>query len=332
MVAAPLALMTSPNTFQPLIADKFFTNSILSRPPGAFPERIPSQTFPAEADRYLLYIYPGCPWAQRANITHKLKGLQDVIQVVVLDSLEPGKGWCFSGEGQFGHRRCPVFGCKYLKEIYEFAAPSYDCRIMIPALLDKQTKRIVSNSSGEITRMFISAFDDLLPLARRESSKGSGGLLPAQLLAQIDDFNAFAYDSINNGAYKTGFSSCQKSYTENVTRLFDGLDRVEALLSQPGHSPYLFGSHVTEADIRLFPAIVRFDVVYHTLFKCNLKMIRYDYPRIHAWLRRLYWDESTSHAFKDTTYMQIIREGYTRAAGETIVPIGPLPDVVPLSP
>lgn len=150
--------------------------------------------------------------------------------------------------------------------------------------------------------MFYSAFDDFLPALLRESSKPNGGLLPPHQLKEIDEMNTWVYDTINNGVYKSGFADTQEGYETNVTALFKSLDRVEEILSK-SKGKYIFGDHLTEADIRLYPTIVRFDVAYHTLFMCNLKMIRHDYPHIQKWLLALYWDESeeTRGAFRKST-------------------------------
>jgi glutathionyl-hydroquinone reductase len=156
--------------------------------------------------------------------------------------------------------------------------------------------------------MFYSAFDALIPASLQEKNKPEGGLLPPHLLAEIDDMNSWVYDTINNGVYKAGFAANQTAYEEAARKLFKSLDRVEEILTKSG-GPYLFGSHVTEADIRLYPTIARFDVAYHTLFMCNLKMIRYDYPQIQKWYLRLYSDETeeTRGAFKTSTYFDAVR-------------------------
>jgi hypothetical protein len=152
--------------------------------------------------------------------------------------------------------------------------------------------------------MFYEEFDEFLPAQQREINKGVAALRPKHLLTEIDSINALIYENVNNGVYKAGFASSQASYDENVTKIFDALDRVEDHLSKSSHVPYLFGDYITEADIRLFTTLIRFDVAYYPLFKCNLKMIRYDYPHLHGWLRRLYWNEGPETAggvFKSTT-------------------------------
>lgn len=150
--------------------------------------------------------------------------------------------------------------------------------------------------------MLYSSFDTFLPESAQEKNKPDGGLLPPHLINEIDEMNSWVYNTINNGVYKAGFAANQSAYEGAARALFKSLDRVEDILAKSS-GPYLFGSHVTEADIRLYPTIARFDVAYHTLFMCNLKMIRHEYPHIQKWYLRLYQDESeeTRGAFKAST-------------------------------
>lgn len=157
--------------------------------------------------------------------------------------------------------------------------------------------------------MLFEAFDPLLPVERQEANKGSAAFLPAHLETEINSLNSWVYDTINNGVYKVGFATSQQAYNEHVTKLFQSMDRLEDHLTHIEHYPYLFGRYITEADIRLFTTLIRFDIAYYTMFKCNLKMIRLDYPRLHAWLRRLYWSdgpETAGGAFKNTTHFDLV--------------------------
>lgn len=151
------------------------------------------------------------------------------------------------------------------------------------------------------------AFDHLLPPHLREANKGSAAFIPQHLRTDIDALNAWVFDTVNNGVYKIGFATSQAVYNEHITKLFHSLDRLEYHLSQPGHHPYLFGQYITEADIRLYTTLIRFDVAYYALLKCNMKMIRLDYPRLHTWLRHLYWiegPETSRGVFKSTTHFE----------------------------
>ena len=216
----------------------------------------------------------------------------------------------------------------------------------MPVLWDKKLHTIVNNESAEIIRMLYSSFDSFLEPDLREANKPGGGFLPSHLRKEIDEMNEWVYNTVNNGVYKVGFATTQDAYDANVYPLFKSLDRLEAHLSDPRHQPYLFGQYITEADIRLYTTMARFDVAYHTIFTCNLKMIRHDYPLLSRWLRNVYWDESdrtNGGAFKKTTFFDVYKYGYARARGRVqrgeksdvgwtvVLPRGPLPDIEPLT-
>ncbi|KAF2004503.1 transferase [Amniculicola lignicola CBS 123094] len=305
---------------------------ISNRMSSKFRNSIPSQHFPAEKGRYVVYVNYCCPWCHRVLIAHALKGLEHIVELVEVDSRTSAHGWWFSGRR--GPDRDPVYGVKYIKELYLKADPQYAGRVTLPLLWDKKHETIANNESGDIVRMFLEGFDEHLPPAEREVTKGSASYVPRHILPEIDALNAWVYDHVNNGVYKTGFATNQASYDDHVQKLFQALDRLEYHLSQPGHSPYLFGDRITEADIRLFPTIVRFDVAYYSLFKCNLKMIRYEYPHLHAWLRRLYWSvdpQTAGGVFRSTTSFDEIKRGYSSVvAGNGLIPAGPYPSIMPL--
>ncbi len=158
--------------------------------------------------------------------------------------------------------------------------------------------------------MMYTEFDELLPEEMREVNRPGGGFYPERLRKKIDEMNGWVYATVNNGVYKTGFAITQEAYESNLNPLFESLDRIEEHLGLQGHSPYIFGECITEADIRLYATLIRFDVAYHNIFKCNLKMIRHDYPRLDRWLRTLYWDESdrtNGGVFKKTTFFDFVR-------------------------
>ncbi|RDW78649.1 glutathione S-transferase family protein [Aspergillus mulundensis] len=285
--------------------------------------------FPPEKDRYHLYVSYACPWAHRTLIARKLKGLDDIISYTSVHWHLGEKGWRFAtpDEDIPGASTIPdPIHSEYthLRDIYFANEPDYTGRFTVPVLYDKKTKRIVSNESSEIIRMFYYEFDDLLPAQYQKVD-----LFPPPLREQIDATNAWVYDDVNNGVYKSGFATTQEAYEKNVTTLFSSLDRIEKHLAE-SKSPYFFGDDITEADIRLYTTIVRFDPVYVQHFKCNIRDIRSGYPAIHAWLRKLYWDVP---AFKETTQFEHIKKHYTKSHSQInpfgITPVGPTPDILP---
>jgi len=216
----------------------------------------------------------------------------------------------------------PVNGVETIRDLYLLANPNYTGRFSVPVLWDKKTNSIVNNESSEIIRMFATEFDKSIDEEHRNIN-----LVPTKLLGSIDEMNQWIYDDINNGVYKCGIAKKQDAYQKNVIQLFKSLDRVEILL-RSSVGPYILGPELTEVDIRLYPTIVRFDVVYASLFKTNIDTIRSGYPAIHKWLRRLYWDLP---AFHETTNFEHIKNHYftslTPLNPDGIVPLGPRPDI-----
>ncbi|WP_111562893.1 glutathione S-transferase family protein [Rhizobium sp.] len=265
--------------------------------------------FKAEAGRYHLYVSLACPWAHRTLIFRKLKRLEDLISVSVVDPLMLEKGWEFKvGDGATGD---PLFNAKALSDIYVKADPHYSGRVTVPVLWDKKTNTIVSNESAEIIRMFNSAFDAL--------TGSTTDFYPQDLRGEIDDLNALIYDTVNNGVYKAGFATAQDAYSESVLKLFETLDMLEDRL---GKGRYLLGDRLTEADWRLFTTLVRFDPVYVGHFKCNVRRIA-DYPNLSAYLRDLY----QTSGIKETVDFRHIKDHYYRSH-KTINPTG----IVPVGP
>ncbi len=265
--------------------------------------------FKAEAGRYHLYVSLACPWAHRTLIFRKLKKLEDLISVSIVDPLMLENGWEFKGKD--GGTIDPLFGAKALWEIYVKADPHYSGRVTVPVLWDKQTGTIVNNESAEIIRMFNSAFDGL--------TGSKDDFYPENLRTDIDALNTLVYDTVNNGVYKAGFATTQDAYEENARRIFETLDTLEKRLST---KRYLFGEHLTEADWRLFTTLVRFDAVYVGHFKCNIRRIA-DYPNLSAYLRDLYQVAGVA----ETVNIEHIKHHYYwshRTINPTgIVPIGP---------
>lgn len=230
--------------------------------------------FKAEAGRYHLYVSLACPWAHRTLILRKLKGLESLIDVSVVSWLMREHGWTFDPEhGSSGDK---LDGLDYLYQRYTAEDAHYTGRVTVPLLWDKQQQRIVSNESAEIIRMFNSAFDGL--------TGNDLDFYPQPLRKRIDELNERIYPAVNNGVYRAGFATTQAAYEEAFDELFAMLDELEALL---GERRYLAGEYLSEADIRLFTTLIRFDAVYHGHFKCNLRRI-VDYPNLSNWLRELY--------------------------------------------
>jgi len=231
--------------------------------------------FKAESGRYHLYVSLACPWAHRTLIFRAIKGLSDHITVDVVNPEMLSDGWTFETDedGATGDR---LFGLPFARDIYLRADPNFSGRVTVPILWDKQQGTIVSNESSEIIRMFNSAFNEV--------TGNTDDYWPDPLRDEIETVNTRIYDTFNNGVYKCGFATTQQAYDAAVHPLFDTLEWLEARLST---QRYLMGDHVTEADWRLFPTLIRFDPVYHLHFKCNRKRI-VDYPNLWAYTRDLY--------------------------------------------
>ncbi|TFY68106.1 hypothetical protein EVJ58_g1207 [Rhodofomes roseus] len=279
--------------------------------------------FEPEKGRYHLYVSYGCPWATRTLIMRQLKGLEEFIDVTVVSPRMDEHGWPFANIDPFpGADIDPLFGVDHVKDLYLRVAPNYEGRFTVPILWDKKHSTIVNNESSEIIRMFNSSFNHLLP-----QEKAKLDFYPEHLRGEIDELNAWVYDTVNNGVYKAGFAASQSAYEKAVYPLFESLDRLEKLLEG---KDYLIGNQLTEADLRLFVTIIRFDVAYYSHFKCNFRTIRHGYPAIHLWLRKLYWHIP---AFKDTCNFDHIKTGYHWQKSynpKQIVPVGPIPSILPL--
>ncbi len=232
--------------------------------------------FLPEADRYHLYVSLACPWAHRTLILRKLKGLEDAISVDVVDPLLDSRGWSFeqNAAGATGDR---IGGHTLLREVYLAAAADYEGAITVPVLWDRKAETIVNNESSEIIRMQNREFGDV---ARHPEVD----LYPEPLRAEIDGLNEWIYPEINNGVYRCGFARKQGAYSQAVQGLFAALDRVEAILER---QRYLCGDRLTEADVRLFTTLVRFDPVYVTHFKCNVRRL-VDYPNLWGYTRDIF--------------------------------------------
>ncbi|KSW22488.1 MULTISPECIES: glutathione S-transferase family protein [Pseudomonas] len=268
--------------------------------------------FRAEAGRYHLYVSLACPWAHRTLIYRQLKGLAGLIDVSVVSWLMRENGWTF--DRSLGSTGDALDGLQFLHQRYTRDDPHYTGRVTVPVLWDKQRKRIVSNESAEIIRMFNSAFDGL--------TGNDLDLYPTPLQGEIDALNERIYPAVNNGVYRAGFATSQEAYEEAFVTLFEELDCLEKRL---GERRYLTGEYLSEADIRLFTTLIRFDAVYHGHFKCNLRRLA-DYPNLSGWLRELYQLPGVA----GTVNFQHIKNHYYgshRTINPTgIVPLGPQQD------
>ncbi len=265
--------------------------------------------FAAESGRYHLYIALICPWASRALIGRKLKGLEAAISLSIVEPAITDEGWRF---GDYpGATVDSVNGAAYLHQVYTKADPHFTGRATVPVLWDKKRGTIVNNESADILRMFNSGFGSL--------ASSDHDLYPADLAAEIDALNDRIYPRLNNGVYRAGFATTQTAYDEAFADVFGMLDELEARLADG--RPYLHGDRFTETDVRLFVTLIRFDAAYHGLFKCNLRRIS-DYPGLGGYLKRVL----AYPGIRETVSIDHIKHGYYSMKAlnpQRIVPLGP---------
>jgi putative glutathione S-transferase len=286
------------------------------RQTSAFRDRVTadgSSGFPAESGRYHLYVSLACPWASRALLVRKLKGLEDAIGLTIVDPYRDDRGWAFRpGTVTPPGQADPLHGWSFLSEAYEASDPAFDGRVTVPVLWDTKTERIVNNESAEIVRMLNAEFD---------AFAGDPGLdlYPEDLRDEIDALNERIYETVNNGVYRSGFAGTQEAYDGAVTALFDSLEWLEGILAE---RRYLTGDRITEADWRLFMTLVRFDPVYVGHFKCNLKRI-VDLPNLWAYTRDLYQQPGVA----ETVNLDHIKTHYYTTHPSLnpsrVIPVGP---------
>ena len=270
--------------------------------------------FTAEANRYHLYVSYACPWAHRTLMVRHLKELEDIISISVVHPLMLDDGWTFETDfnGATGDN---LFNKPFMRDIYTHSYDKASGRVTVPVLWDKQQNCIVSNESSEIIRMFNEAFDDI--------TGNRLDLWPEEMRDDIEVFNDLIYHDVNNGVYKAGFATNADVYEDTVIQLFKTLDKLEDHLAD---NRYLMGARFTEADIRFFATLIRFDPVYVGHFKCNLKRI-FDYPHIYGYMKEIYQMKDIA----GTVYFDHIKTHYyashlmINATG--IVPAGPLQDL-----
>lgn len=257
---------------------------------------------PFEAGRYHLYVSLACPWAHRTLIFRVLKKLEAAIDLTITHPHMGINGWYFAEPE-------PLYGFRYLHQIYTKAQPDFSGRVVVPVLWDKQRQTIVNNESSEIIRIF--------------NRWGSGpDFAPAELLSGIDSINEVVYENVNNGVYRAGFATRQRAYEDAFRKLFSTLDELEARLSK---QRYLCGDTLTEADWRLFTTLFRFDAVYYGHFKCNRQRIL-DYPNLWNYLRELYQIPGVSGVCDIEQIKQHYYGSHKRLNPTGIIPLGPALD------
>jgi len=268
--------------------------------------------FAAEPGRYHLYVSLACPWAHRTLVMRALKGLEAMVSVSVVHWRMLEHGWTFDdGPGVVPD---PIHGARYLYEVYQAADRRYTGRVTTPVLWDRQTGTIVNNESAEIVRMFDSAFDAV--------GARPGDHCPQALREQIDALNERIYATVNDGVYRAGFATTQPAYDAAVGALFETLDALEERLAT---RRYLLGTRLTEADIRLIVTLLRFDLVYHGHFKCNLRRIA-DYPNLWGYTRDLYRLPAVRTTFDAMHAKRHYYESHRTLNPSGIVPVGPAID------
>jgi glutathionyl-hydroquinone reductase len=279
------------------------------RPDSIFRDRVTrdgASGFKAEAGRYQLVTAPSCPWAHRTVLMRKLKRLDDAIALLEAD-LPKGEGWAYS---RGFDDLAPKDGTFHVHQVYSAARTDYTGRATVPVLWDRKTRTIVNNESSEIIRMLNAEFDAF--------GDGSLDLYPEALHRDIDEVNAFVYANVNNGVYRCGLAKSQGAYEESFRNLFAALDELETRL---GRQRWLVGDRFTEADLRLFPTLVRFDTVYYVLFKCNRRRL-VDYPNLWNYTREIYQMPGVA----ETVDFPRIKLGYyggMRHLNNGILPLGP---------
>lgn len=301
--------------------DEMSESGAFVRTPSTFRNLIskdPNSTFPAEAGRYHLYVSYACPWASRCLAYLKIKGLDKAISYTSVKPIwgrtkdsDDHMGWVFpaSDTEEPGAGVDPFNGAKSIRELYEIASTNYAGKYTVPVLWDKKQKTIVNNESEEIIRMLNTEFNDLAENAALD-------LYPSHMQGHINEVNSWVYDGINNGVYKCGFAKKQEPYNEAVQKLYEALDRCEEILSK---QRYISGKTLTEADVRLFVTLIRFDEVYAVHFKCNKKLLR-EYPNLFNYTKDIYQIPGMS----STVHMEHIKKHYY-GSHPSINPFGIIP-------
>jgi glutathionyl-hydroquinone reductase len=264
----------------------------------------------AEAGRFQLFVAYLCPWASRTLMMRSLKGLKEIIPVSIAEPVIGDEGWEFAEVQDAGAKVDPI---RYQRELYTASDRLYTGKVSVPVLWDREQARIVNNESADIIRMLNTAFNDITGDTR--------DFYPAHLRPVIDEWNTLIYDTLNNGVYRAGFARTQSAYEEAALGVFSTLDKLDAHLAE---NRYIAGEHFTEADIRAFVTLIRFDAAYHGAFKCNIRRLA-DYPNLSGYVREIYqWP-----GIRETVRIDHIKRGYYSIAHINptgIVPLGPEQD------
>lgn len=261
-----------------------------------------------EKGRYHLYVSLACPWAHRTLIFRKIKQLEDIVSISIVEPKMLENGW------EFGENGDSLYASDYMYQLYLKSSPDYQGRVTVPVLWDKQTQTIVNNESQEIIRIFNTAFNDL--------TGNHDDYYPGALKHEINEINDRIYDTVNNGVYRAGFATAQDAYEKAYYALFETLDWLEERLST---QRYLVGDSITEADWRLFTTLIRFDAVYHGHFKCNRQKLS-EFPNISGYVRELYQVPGVKETV-DLEYTKIHYYGSHMTINPTgVVPLGPNED------
>ncbi|OOL81379.1 glutathione-dependent reductase [Dolosigranulum pigrum] len=265
--------------------------------------------FQPEAGRYHLYVCLACPWASRCLMMRKLKGLEEIISLSVVNPVMLEHGWTFEdGPGVIAD---PIIDADYMHEIYTHVDPTYSGRVTVPVLYDKKTDTIVNNESSDIIRMMNTAFDEI--------GATPGDYYPADLRDEINGINDYVYDHVNNGVYKAGFATEQQVYEKEAQNVDDALAKLNDRLE---HQDYLVGDQLTEADIRLFTTLIRFEHVYFGHFKCNLHHLT-EYPHLWEYTKRIYNYENLADTVDFDHIQTHYYKSHTMINPNQIIPAGP---------
>ena len=277
-------------------------NGEFVRNASTFRGQLGTETFPAQAGRYHLFVNAGCPWAYRTILYRSIKNLSNLISISYTQPAAGLQGWTFGEEGE------PLLGAVHIHDVYSAADSHFTGRCTVPVLWDRQTKTIVNNESADIIRMFNSVFDGMPGVADAD-------YYPEALRGEIDARNEQIYAAVNDGVYRCGFAQTQQAYDAAFDTLFSTLDELDDCLAS---RRYLCGEQITEADWRLFATLVRFDLAYHGQFKCNRNLLT-DYTHLWPYCRDLYQTPGVA----ETVDVQAIRGIYYGSRLPGILPKGP---------